>query len=172
MMKNAFITNLQPNMNTLPWGPGLLHPRDTPCVLGVFWRCDTPSRGLRSHPDRKASELPRVWRTPLSQYLFPPLSQQLRFLLGPSCAPVPSGRCQRHSSASGSLWAPSGSTSSCRWDTHAWPSSCSRTAAGSLCKNCGCTSAPRGPWRSHSKQDRITPVRAPSPTARKPPVAG
>lgn len=156
------------NKRTIPSGPELPRPRDTLCALGASWTCDTHSREFQSHPDRRASQLPRVSCTfPPPP---PPPPSALRPLTRSSCAPAPSRKCRPRSSGPDSPWAASGSTSSCRRDTPAWSSSCSRTAAGSPGRNCGCTWAPPGLGRSRSKWDRTAPAPAWSPSVRKQPV--
>lgn len=159
------------NKNRLPWGPALPLLKDTLGVPGASWRCDTHSTELQSHPDRRAWELPRVCHTSPPPSLPAPLSRRRPLpLLHPSCGPALSGRCRPRSSAPGWPWAPSASTSSCRWDTRAWPSSCSRTAADRPGRSCGCTWAPRGPWRSRSRRGRTAPLPAWSLSERKPPA--
>ena len=165
---------LQLNMNASPSGPEPPLPGGTLGVPGASWMCDTHSKGLQSRPDRRVWGLPRVWCTspPLSPPAPPaprPLVRLLVLVQLLPCAPAPSGRCRPRSSAPGWRWAPSGSTSSCRWDIRVSPSSCSRTAAGRLGRSCGCTWAPRGPWRSRSRRDRTAPPPAWSPNARKQP---
>lgn len=154
--------------NRLPWGPGLPPPRGTLCVPGAFWRCGTRSKEPRNHPGRRVWGLPRVRRT--SPPPGPAASRSHALRPRPSCSPGPSGRCRPRSSAPGSPWVPSGSTSSCTRDTRAAPS-CSRTAAGRPGRSCGCTSAPRAPWRSRSRWGRTAPLPACCLSARRQPEA-
>lgn len=156
---------------TVPSGPGLPPPRDTLCVLGASWRCDTRSKESQSRPGRKASGPPRAWRTspppPAPPPRAPAPARRAPTHPGRPAAPAPSGRCRPRSSGPGSPWAPSVSTCACRWDTRAGPSSCSRTAAGTPGRSCGCTWAPRGPWRSRSKWSRRAPAPARNQSGRR-----